>query len=90
MSETKNTIEARLRIEREKEQEKNAERKARKKSCYKDNIEILNKLAVLVNTYKDWEFEAILNTFVMGQRLSTNNITLWESKDNLERVKDIL
>lgn len=70
MSDTVEHIEARMRIEREKEKALKEEQKKAKKIYYEENLKILNYLNYLILLNKDQTFEDILNSYVLEGRLS--------------------
>lgn len=84
MSEKKNVIDAKRRIRREADKKEKEERAAPQPSHYKENIEIINKLAMLVEHYKCLNFEEILNLFALNKRLDGE---LFESEKTLEILK---
>lgn len=86
MSEKKNIIDARHKLEREAE--KRALKPENKKSYYKENVEIMNKLSALVERVKDAQFEEILDTFVLeGRFLHRLEEKARTSKETLEYMK---
>lgn len=86
MSEKKNVIDARHKLEREAE--KGVLKQANKKSCYKENVEIMNKLSALVERVKDAQFEEILDTFVLeGRFIHRLEEKAHTSKETLEYIK---
>lgn len=84
MSEKKNVIDAKRRIRREADKKEKEERATPQPSYYKENIEIINKLSMLVEHYKYLNFEEILNLFVLNKRL---NDELFGSEKTLEILK---
>lgn len=86
MSEKKNVIDAKRRIRREADKKEKEERAVPQPSYYKENIEIINKLAMLVEHYKYRSFEEILNLFVLDGKLEE----VLDSEKTLEKLKSNL